>query len=100
MILWTVFPFCVVSLCGGVQEGTLETMAVTHGRKHFSGRPRKMHGWKVSMSFAKGFNTIHSRSAAADAEASEDVRWAMDAATRAAIREELPDLASDSDVAP
>ena len=88
MILWTVFPFCVVSLCGGVQEGTLETMAVTHGRKHFSGRPRKMHGWKVSMTFAKGFSTIHSRAAATGTEAPEVVRSVIDAATRAAIREE------------
>ena len=78
----------------------MEAMQVTKGHKRFVNPSRKMHGWKVSMSFAKGFNTIHSRSAAADAEASEDVRWAMDAATRAAIREELPDLASDSDVAP
>ena len=58
----------------------MEAMQVTKGHKRFVNPSRKMHGWKVSMTFSKGFNTLHSRDAAAGAEASEQVSEALDAA--------------------
>lgn len=91
-------------LCGGLQNGLIESMEVTKGKKH----SRRFHkgGWEGYITFAKGFSTIHFRSVAPDfdrnlwpvfghgmvpfmsSEPAEDVRMVMDAVTKAAIREQ------------
>lgn len=81
----------VVSLSGGVQEGTLESMAVTKGRAHLRLHSKQMHGWTVTSEFsAKGFSTSHVRHAASGAEPPEEV--VMDAAKGTVIREELQQI--------
>jgi hypothetical protein len=62
-------------------------MEVTHGKKHLTSHQKG--DWKVGIVFSKGFTSVHTRRTAPDIEPSEDVRVAMEAATKAAASKEL-----------